>query len=344
MGTTSFWYSFPASFWGSTTYPAIHYADVHAYISSGWLDSDPTILDDSALYHILYSQDTRQSLLATGQNKPIVRGEAGIDASLTQQSENPALANDTNGVWLHNYIWAMLHPGGLYELYWWSDNVRNRPGPDGNTANGLFEIFAPYNDFMANVPINAGGYVDIAVAQSGNNRVVGQKNNNGNGSTLAHLWIQDTRHAWKTPTSGNLSGTITVNGMKPNTTFAVEWWDFNTKGELRKRNENLTSNSSGSLTLNISASTYNGSAIVDTAVKIGTYGTIPTQPPTNTLPPSVTPTPAPGDADGDGDADGIDFMKWFINFGKNLSGNSNGDFDGNGNVGITDYVIWIKNY
>ena len=92
---------------------------------------------------------------------PIVRGEAGIDI-FEEQREQAALASDPYGVWLHNFLWATLHPGGLYELYWWSGNLRDQPGPDGNPANGLFEIYAPYNEFMADIPLNGGGYVGQA--------------------------------------------------------------------------------------------------------------------------------------------------------------------------------------
>jgi outer membrane protein assembly factor BamB len=37
LATTSFWHSFPnAEFWSNSAYPDIDYADLHAYISSGW--------------------------------------------------------------------------------------------------------------------------------------------------------------------------------------------------------------------------------------------------------------------------------------------------------------------
>lgn len=339
MVTTSFWSSFPASkIWGNSNYPAIDYADVHAYISTGWI-RDSSLESDAAKYHIVYSQDTRDSLLSTGVNKPIVRGEAGIDV-LGQQNEQDILASDTNGVWLHNFTWSGLDPGGLYELYWWSDNIRNRPGPDGNSANGLFEIFKDYNEFMTNIPLNAGGYVDIGVASSGNSRVVGQKNNNGNGSTLAHLWIQDTRHTFKSTSAGNLSGTFTITGMKPNTSFPVEIWSFNTRGQLSKSSSNLSSNSSGQLTISISQSSFNGSAVVDAAVKIGDY-------PAVLSPPPLTPTPPaelPGDADRDGDVDGVDFSVWLGNYGQNLKGAAKGDFNNSGVIEIGDYVIWVSNF
>ena len=342
LATTSFWSMFPASkFWGNPDYGSVHYADVHAYISTGWI-KDSSFMSDSAKYHIVYSDATRDMLTSTGKNMPIVRGEAGID-NLSTQSEQP-LGNDTNGVWLHNYTWAMLHSGGLYELYWWSDNIRSKPGPDGDTSNGLFEIFAPYNDFMGNVPLNAGGYVDINVSAPSGTRVVGQKNNNGSGSTKAHFWLQDTDHKWRSPSSGSLSANISISGMKGNTSFPVELWKFNTKGQLTKSIQNITSNSSGQLSINIPSSSYNGSAIVDAAVKIGSYGAIPT-PPTGTATLSPTPVPnTPGDGNGDGNVDGQDFIIWLTHFGQNVSGNRNGDYDGSGSIEIGDYVVWVSNY
>jgi hypothetical protein len=214
-------------------------------------------------------------LLATNRNMPIVRGEAGIDF-LERQEEQSALANDTNGVWLHNYTWAMLHPGGMYELYWWSDNIRTNPGPDGDTSNGLFDVFAPYNEFLSNIPLNAGGYVDIDVSPPSGTRVIGQKNRNGSDATKAHFWIQDLDHRWRTPNSGNLSGSLSISGMKANTSFPIEWWDFNYKGTLYKRMGTISSNSSGIIHLNFSnLPPINGSPVVDTAVKIGSYGAKP---------------------------------------------------------------------
>lgn len=343
MATTSFWYGFPAgNFWGnSSAYPSLDYADVHAYTSTGTIIdpifNDESVLSDAAKYHFLYSGRLNEILSGTSRYMPVVRGEAGIDKSLTNQGENDQLANDKYGVWLHNFTWARMHPGGLYELYWWTDILRNEPdvgvvGPDGNGANGLHEVWLPFHQFMSNVPVNAGGYVNIGIAESGNNRVLGQKNNNGSGATNAHLWIQDTRHKWKTPGSGSLAGTFTITGMKPSTSFPVEWWDFNTKGELRKRTENLTSNASGNLVLTISAATYNGSAIVDTGVKIGTYSTLP------------SPVPeVPGDANGDELVNTADFKIMIANYAKWLSGFSYGDFSGNGKVNLLDYGIWYKN-
>jgi hypothetical protein len=275
MATTSFWASFPASqFWGNRAYDSLSYADVHAYISTGWI-KDIALESDAAKYHIDYSAATREMLLSSGRNMPVVRGESGIDY-LYQQEEQIGLAEDEYGVWLHNFTWAMLHPGGMYELYWWSDNIRNNPGPDGDPSNGLFEIFLPYNEFMSDVPLNGGGYVDIGISSPANIRVVGQMNNNGVNATKAHLWIQDMDHRWRRPNSGALSGSLSISGMKANTTFPVEWWDFNPQGILNKRIASIASDDDGNIILNFSElPEINGQPVVDTAVKIGQYAKKP---------------------------------------------------------------------
>ena len=130
--------------------------------------------------------------------------------------------------------------------------------------------------------------------------------------------------------------------MKPNTTFNVEWWDFNTKIGLRKRTQTLTSNGSGNLVLNVTASSFDGANVTDIAVKIGEYGVIPTPPPTGTSTPTVA--NSPGDANGDGLVNIADYVIWISHYGQNISGPSNADFDGNGKVDGIDFIIWLKNY
>lgn len=48
----------------------------------------------------------------------------------------------------------------------------------------------------------------------------------------------------------------------------------------------------------------------------------------------------PADADGDGDADINDFMVWAGNYGKTLSGKTNGDFMANTKVNLLDFGLW----
>ena len=128
------------------------------------------------------------------------------------------------------------YAGAMPDLYWWVDNLRRRPGPDGSTANGLQEVFRPYRDFMANVPLNNGSYQDLGavVSNADDVRVLGQKDT---ANRRAHAWIQNRKHTWCAVVGGvsdcpytwdgsRLSGTVTISGFAPNTTYAVQWVFF----------------------------------------------------------------------------------------------------------------------
>ena len=174
--TTSFWHSFPTkAFWSSDNYPNIDYADLHAYNSTGKIDN-PAHENDAALYHLDYSQTAFNIMRETDEApnlKPIVRGEAGIDFK-NQQVEQPDLSKDRYGVWLHNFLWATLDSGGMMELYWWNDNIDNRPGPDED--QGLYEVFSYFDNFLSGIHLNNGFYEDIKSRSSNPNvRVIGQK-------------------------------------------------------------------------------------------------------------------------------------------------------------------------
>jgi hypothetical protein len=225
--TTSFWHSFPGEeFWSSADYPNVDYADVHAYISTGWLD-DPVHEGDAAAYHADYSRRVRENLnyyAGDRPTKPIVRGEAGIDF-VDQQKEQPDLALDGDGVWLHNFVWAGLDAGGLMELYWWNDNLETQPGPDGQP--GLHEIYGTFYRFISSIPLNNGHYQDAEpIVSSADLRAWGQKDLvNGH----AHLWLQNRRHTWRAVVDGVViapaSGSITLAGFTPGQVYQVEWWD-----------------------------------------------------------------------------------------------------------------------
>ena len=64
---------------------------------------------------------------------------------------------------------------------------------------------------------------------------------------------------------------------------------------------------------------------------------------------TLTPIPTsgeqiPGDANGDGNVDIADYVIWFNNYKKSLSGGSVvGDFNGSGTVDGVDYIIWLTN-
>ncbi len=227
MVTTSFWHSFPAQeFWGNEKYPNVDYADLHAYVSTGWVD-DPTHERDAAAYHLDYGANVREFLdwvVGDRPTKPIVRGEAGLDF-VDRQQEQPDLAKDTQGIWLHNLVWSGVDASGLMELYWWRRNLDRQPGPDGEP--GLYEIYGAFARFMADIPLNNGCYRDAQpqVSHPGL-RAVGQIDPcNGR----AHLWIQNRDHTWRNVVDGvsipPISGSVTLAGLEPGQRYQVEWWD-----------------------------------------------------------------------------------------------------------------------
>jgi hypothetical protein len=254
MVSTSFWHSFPAGdFWANADYPNIDYADVHAYVSTGWLD-DPLYEENASAYHVDYGRNVRERLdsqLSGKITQPIIRGEAGIDY-LDQQSEQPALKNDANGVWLHNYLWASLDGNALIEEYWWTENLYHQPGPDGEP--GLHEIFRYFADFLQGIPLNNGYYQDVnAVTSQPNLVVVGQKDTSHH---RAHLWVKNSNHTWRNVVDGvpgitGLSGTVTLSGFTPNANFFVTWYEFTTQGQPTVRSSSVSAGSDGNIILSL---------------------------------------------------------------------------------------------
>lgn len=274
--TTSFWHSFPGEqFWANPRYPNVDYADVHAYISTGW-QNDPSHEDDAAKFHLDYSADVRSnidwySIQNNIPTKPVIRGETGIDF-VNQQAEQPDLALDSQGIWLHNFLWSTLDPGALTELYWWGDNIRTQPGPDGQP--GLYEIYGNFSDFVSTIPLNNGDYQDAAATVSNPDlRVVGQKDLV---QQSAHLWIQNKQHTWRNVVDGAsippLSGTVTLSGFQGDQYYAVQWWDtYATDTAQQTSTETVISQTNGEIVLTIS------DMVSDSAVRITPSDSPPTQ-------------------------------------------------------------------
>ena len=184
---------------------------------------------------------------------------------IDQQIEQPGLQLDNSGVWLHNYIWASLDSNALLEEYWWNTNLKNKPGPDGNP--GLYEIFRYYHDFVEDIPLNNGHYMNAnASASDSKMRVVGQKDTS-NGR--AHLWVSNKSHTWKnvvnnTSNISGLTGIIMLDGFTPNTTYSVEWHIFTTHGVPSIEHSTIAANSSGVIELSLPSDSH----ITDVGIKI----------------------------------------------------------------------------
>jgi hypothetical protein len=203
--TTSFWHSFPRDeFWANPDFPHLDYADLHAYA-----DSSTDTAADSQGYSERYGAKQPE-----GADKPLIRGETGFSNEVLR---------DTNGVWLHNYIWAGINPGGMYEQYWYAKEHIEQ----ANQSNDLRYHYKAFKNFIEDISLNKGHYQDAQVTISGNGlRAWGQKDLTRG---CAHLWIQNSNHTWKNVVDGvqisAVSGTVSLSGFKPNQSYMVEWWN-----------------------------------------------------------------------------------------------------------------------
>lgn len=310
LQTTSFWAcgpGWPECNWvgagPGTNYPNIDYADAHAYVNSGtatqgttsWLNTtDPytggNMVNDSALYTTAHSLNVRLNNLAG--NKPFVMGESGIINGSTIVGQNDT---DTKGVWLHQYLWAQVNPGGAYYPgYWWSDNF---------ASHNLYPLFGTFRRFMEGVagdsinkrlPINNGKYADIQLTLPAGIYGWGQKDTTNGG---AYFWAYDKNYTWTTPTGGaSLAGkTFSFSGL-PAKAYVIEYWDT-WAGTVVSQNLNFAG---GTMTLTIPSSLTN----TDVAVKVI---------PTSGFPGPIT--LKTGDYDGNGVVDAADIKyvlgHWF---------------------------------
>ena len=206
---------------------------------------DTTPMDeDTAWYNRAYGEvHGAQSLL--GANMPLVRGEAGLDKN---GQFDPDLLRDVDGVWLHNNVWGQVNAGGMLDLFWWAsetiDRFHGRYAP-------LYNIFAAYRSFMADVPLNNGQYVDAgAQTSSAQLRAWGQRDDvNGR----MHLWVQNTEHTWKRVVAGQsikpVTGTITLANAPG--TYTVTWWDTRSAAGRMIATQQAVANSRNELVLQL---------------------------------------------------------------------------------------------
>jgi len=219
--STSNWHSFPGEeFWANPEYPNVDYADIHYYI-----DEKAAGFTDTAFgsYNLSQQIGAKQP---SGAGKPVIRGEVGFVVSGSEPYSELLLA-DTQGIWLHNFIWAGINPGGMIESYWYEKphivNIR----PNGTTIFDHRPQFRPFYTFIKDIPLSNGFYQDVrAVSSNSEIRILGQKDlTNGK----AHLWIQNTQHSWMNVLNGlsitGLSGQVQIAGFQPNQSYSLQWWD-----------------------------------------------------------------------------------------------------------------------
>ncbi|MFZ0427229.1 MAG: hypothetical protein WAO20_03860 [Acidobacteriota bacterium] len=243
--TTSFWHSFPASeVWSNAKYPNLDYADLHAYVSTSFapLEDKRRMLGDAAYYHLWHSRAVASAHLG----KPVVRGEAGLDAPGHQDERVLGLDRDRSGVWLHNFLWSGLDSGGLYEIYWWNSHIVNRQ-EDHRPEYSLV------NSFLSTLDLQQGGYVDWGGTVSEPAlRVVGQKNP---AAGVLYLWIQNRQHTWRNVVENHpippVSGMISIPGFEPGGGYRVEWWDTYAPAKSLVAVQEATADRLGNLELDV---------------------------------------------------------------------------------------------
>ena len=258
--TTSLWHSFPAlKFWANPKYPNVDYADLHAYVSTSYAPAaeKASMQWDAARYHLWHSTD----VAAWRIGKPVVRGEAGLDTPTEQSETALGLDRDRDGVWLHNFLWSGLDAGALHELYWWNSHIWTATTDHRGQYRSVLA-------FLADLPLNKGGYVHWGGSVSNPElRVVGQKNT-AIGSM--HLWVHNRQHTWKHVVDGITVqpawGEIVVPGFRAATAYAVERWDTHALGGRIAAVETLRADSEGHLRIPVA------SLSTDEALKIGVSG------------------------------------------------------------------------
>ncbi len=280
--TTSFFGGmYPWRFWNNSDklYADLDYADQHLYANQ----SDPNQTQsywDSALFS--YQLSTLFNNFGPGNVKPFIRGETawnfpGVDYFGT---------NADGGVWLHDFIWAGVNNGGLMEQFFAGGNyTKHIYNISGSTV--LYDhrpMFKPFYDFIKNIPLNNGNYLDAnAATSSAQMRAWGQKDLVNN---RAHLWIQNVRHTWctvigtvpgcpqaawstLTSTQQRLTGTVFIGGFTPNMTFPIQWWQFDEfANNIATPTAIITTNALGQIILDLDQLP---ATVVDTGVKIGNY-------------------------------------------------------------------------
>ena len=292
--TTSFWHSFvsydPSQNlgWANPNFPNLQYADVHDYIQK---PSEPNHYFDTALatYDLGQAYGAKQP---GGANMPVMRGETGL--IIDDGTDAVSTELDSQGVWLHNFIWGSINPFGLTDIWWHVSQMYSG-------SNDLRPLYKHYDDFMKNISLGNGKYQDaLATATDTNIRVWGQKDSVGQSASHAHLWVQNKKHLWcavRGNVSGcpvanwdasRLNGTVTITGFTPNNSFPIEWWNFDNNVVLTKQTGTVSSNGSGQIVLDVASLP---ATVTDTGVKIGDYAVVtPTPVPSPTVQPSPTPS------------------------------------------------------
>jgi len=237
LASTSTWATLALSTWAQPNLAEIDYVDFHCYVrGTGWIEPKDALANDSARFFREYDL----AALAGVPGKPVIWGEQGIDGVNGTDGEEPALTNDVAGVWLHKLTWARTGPGGVYPLYWYTDNIDQK---------NLHGRFGSWNRFMASVPLNNGRYVDAAASVSDPAlRVLGQKDLLAG---RAHLWLDNSAHTWRAVVGASNVPSLTASAQVamnvPGQHYLAIW--FNPTNGLAFATNSVIADNAGVVTL-----------------------------------------------------------------------------------------------
>ena len=251
--SSSTWFGLAEDAWKASFATNIHATDFHGYTVGNWLrpDGDPAVLHDSASYYREFSESWR----AADFGKPGHWGECSLFT--TNYQEHPQLASDTNGVWLHKWIWARCGAGFVYPTYWTTDHI---------WGHNLHHLFGNWNRFMDGIPLANSRYEDAgATSAEPRLRVIGQRDLPAG---HAFLWIDNRDHTWKRVADGlpvtELTAAINLPLARTGATYRATWFDTAT-GQPASTNL-VTADSAGVVSLTVA------DLITDTAVHITLEG------------------------------------------------------------------------
>ena len=294
--SSSTWFGLAEDAWKASFATNIHATDFHGYTVGNWLrpDGDPAVLHDSANYYREFSE----SWYAASFGKPGHWGECSLFT--TNYQEHPQLASDTNGVWLHKWIWARCGAGFVYPTYWTTDHI---------WANDLHPLFGNWNRFMAGVPVANSRYTEAAATSAvAQLRIIGQKDIPAG---HAYLWLDNREHTWKHIADGLLVAPITaavqVALVRPGAAYRATW--FHTTNGVPYTTNAVTADLTGIVTIGVT------NLRTDVAVQLA----------------------LDGESDWDGDGDGIP-DQWEARYVNRLSAlERETDLDGDA---FPDFAEW----
>jgi hypothetical protein len=202
LGSSGFW----PEMW---ELPENDFAQTHNYY--GWHRAeDEELAHDMAGFALKWLEPVRHF------RKPYLFTEFGV---IREKPDFRVLCDrDSEGVHLHNGLWAPLAHGaaGTGHLWWWGQYV---------DPKNLYFHFLPVARFTADIPWTSEGFQQAAVkADHPRVRALGLR-----GRTMSILWVQNADHTWwnvvhKKPIPAIEGARLTLAGC-PQGRYRVEYWD-----------------------------------------------------------------------------------------------------------------------